>query len=189
MANLHDEKRNLVAYYQLPYTFKCVAKVDRDGGPLDDHTPIVPLVVSPIGTQLPPTAIPSSVLHTTTSIGGTMNTPSQPPAPEDHHTSIRHPISPSRYPQQRGTVESRLPSIGVSSRTDVPSPEADVQPLLQKLAPIEGPTRGGLNVVLIGTNFPSWPTILYARFGSAVAVTVSHSVSLQPSRSKSYSPG
>ena len=184
MANLHDEKGNLVAHYQLPYSFKCVAKADKDGGLLDDHNAIGPLVVSSVGDPLPLVAGPSSVVHTTTSVGGTINTPSQPPAPEGNHTSIRRPISPPRR-----TVDARPPSVGVGSRTDIQPPEADAQPLLQKLAPIEGPTRGGLNIVLIGTNFPSWPTILYARFGSAVAVTVSLSVSLQPSRSKIYSPG
>ena len=190
VANLHDERRNLVAYYQLPYSFKCVAKADRDGGLVDDHNSIVPLAVSPVGTPVPPAAGPSSVLHTTTGIGGTINTSSQPPTPEGHHTSIRRPISPPRYPPPRRTVDARHPFVGLGSRTrtDIQPPEADAQPLLQRLAPIEGPTRGGLNVVLIGTDFP-WPTILYVRFGSAVAVAVSLSVSLQPSRSEIYSPG
>jgi hypothetical protein len=112
-----------------------------------------------------------------------VNTPSQRPPAEGHHTSIRRPISPPQHPPQLGAVETLSPLIGVGSRTDVQQPGADARPLLQKIAPIEGPTRGGLNIVLIGTNFPPWPAIVYARFGSAVAATVSHSVLLQPSRS------
>lgn len=189
MANLHDEKRNLVANYQLSYTFKCVAKAEREGGLLDDRPSIVPLVVSPVGAPLPPMAGPSSVLHATTDIGGTVNTPSQPAGQEGHHTSISRPISPPRNPSQLETVEAQPHLVGVGSRTDVQRPEADVQPLLEKIAPVEGPTRGGLSIVLIGRNFPPWPTTVYARFGSVVAATVSHSVSLQPSRSKIYSPG
>lgn len=192
MANLHDEKGSLVAYHQIPYSFRCLAKPDKDGGLPDDRpsiVPIVPPVVSPVDTPVPPVAGPSSVLHTTTNIGGTVNTPSQRPAPEGHHASVRRPISPPRHPPHWETVEARAPSVGIGSRTDVQQPESNAPPLLLRVAPIEGPTRGGLNVVLIGTNFPPWPTILYARFGSAVAVTVSHSVSLGPSRSKICSPG
>ena len=189
MANLHDEKRNLVAYYQLSYTFKCVAKSERDGGLLEDRPSTVPLVVSPVGAPPPPVAGPSSVLHTIANIGGTVNTPSQPSGQEGHHTVISRPISPPQYPPQLEKVEAQAHLVGVGSRTDVQPPEADAQPLLEKIAPVEGPTGGGLNVVLVGRNFPPWPTTIYARFGSMVAATVSHSVSLQPSRSKIYSPG
>jgi hypothetical protein len=189
VANVHDEKGSLVAYHRLPYSFKCVAKPDKDGGLLDDRPSTVPPVVSPVDAPVPPAAGPSSALHTTTNIGGAVNTPSQRSAPDGHHTSIRRPISPPRQSPQRETVETWPPSVGIGSRKDVQQPEVDAQPLLQRVAPLEGPTRGGLNVVLIGTNFPPWPTMLYARFGSAVAVTVSHSVSLGPSRSKICSPG
>jgi len=116
-----------------------------------------------------------------------VDTPSQRSAPEGHHMSIRRSISPPRHPPQWETVEVRPPSGRIGSRTYIQQPEADARLLLLRVTPIEGPTRGGLNVVLIGTNF--WSTILYARFGSAVAVTVSHSVSLGPSRSKICSPG
>jgi len=170
----------LVAYHRLPYSFKCVAKPDKESGLLDDR---------PVDAPVPPLAGPSSVLHTTANTGGTVHTPSQRSAPEGHHMSIRRSISPPRHPPQWETVESRPPSGRIGSRTYVQQPEPDAQPLLLRVAPIEGPTRGGLNVVLIGTNFPSWPTILYARFGSAVAATVSHSVSLGPSHSKICSPG
>jgi hypothetical protein len=118
-----------------------------------------------------------------------VNTPSQHSAPDSHHISIRRPTSPPRQSPQRETVETLPPSVGIGSRKDVQQSEVDAQPLLLRVAPIEGPTRGGLNIVLIGTNFPPWPTILYARFGSVVAVTVSHSASLGPSRSKICSPG
>ena len=189
MANLHDEKGSLVAYHQIPYSFRCLAKPDKDGGLLDDRPSIVPPVVSPVDAPVPPVAGPSSVSHTTTNTGGTVNTPSQRPTSEGHHASVRRPISPPRHPPHWETVEARASSAGIGSRINVQPPEADAQPLLLRVAPIEGPTRGGLNVVLIGTNFPPWPTILYARFGSAVAVTVSHSVSLGPSCSEFSSPG
>ena len=81
---------------------------------------------------------------------------------------------------QYESLGAQPPLFGGGSRTDIQQQNAGDQPLLQKVAPIEGPTRGGLNIVLIGTNFPPWPNIVYARFGSAVAATVCLSILLQP---------
>jgi hypothetical protein len=181
VARLHDEQGNLVAYYQMPYSFKSVAKPDRDGG--DDYTSVPP-VISPVAATVPPAAGPSTVLRPTTSTRRTVNASSQRHAPVGHYrTNTRHPAPPLRHTLQWENVDVQPPLFGGSSRTDIQQQGANDQPLLQKVAPIEGPTRGGLNIVLIGTNFPPWPTIVYARFGSAVAATVSHSVLFQPSRS------
>ena len=194
MARLQDEQGNLVAYYQIPYSFKSVAKPDRDGGLQDDYPSIGPSVVSPVAVAMPPAAGPSTGLHPTTSVRRTADHSGQRPAPEGHHrTSVRRP-APPQHPSQRENVEAQYssvgaqrPVVGVSSRTGIQQPET---PLLQKVAPIEGPTRGGLNIVLIGMNLPPWPTTLYARFGTAVAATVSHSVQVQLSRSNTpHSPG
>ena len=126
--------------------------------------------------------------HPTTSTRRTVNASSHRSGPGGHHrASIRQPIPPLRPAFQRENVGPQPPLFGDSSRTDI---QQQVEPLLQKVAPIEGPTRGGLNIVLIGTNFPLWPTIVYARFGSAVAATVSHTVYYNhPALTPPYSPG
>jgi hypothetical protein len=173
VARLHDEQGNLIAYHQIPYSFKSVPKADKDGGLQDD----VPSVASPIA---PSAAGPSTLLNPTASIRRTVNPPSQRPAPVTYYRGNRHPVPPLQTPMQWENVEVQPPSVGGSSRTDIQQPNVVDQPLLQKVAPIEGSTRGGLNIVLIGTNFPPWPTVVYARFGSAVAATVCYSVLLQP---------
>ena len=179
MAKLHDEQNHLVAYYQIPYSFKSVAKPDRDGGQ-DDYSSIIPPVVSPMNVAMPNAAGPSTGLNPTTSVRRTANASSQRPAPEVyHHTSTRRPGPPPQNPSQWENVGAWPP---VGSLMGVQQPEAS-QPLLQRVAPIEGPTRGGLSIVLIGAGFPPWPTTIYARFGSAVAATVSHNVPPQLSRS------
>lgn len=43
---------------------------------------------------------------------------------------------------------------------------------LERLAPTEGPVLGGLTILLSGTNFPSPPECIYAKFGSLVTPTV-----------------
>ena len=107
-----------------------------------------------------------------------------------HATSNRHPVLPIQRPLQYEGVGIRPSLFGDISRTDIQQQNAVDQALLQRVAPIEGPTRGGLNIVLTGTNFPPWPTIVYARFGSAVAATVCHIVLLQPLViTPPYSPG
>ena len=178
MARLHDEQGNLVSYYQLPYSFRSTAKSDRDGALQDDSPAIIPPVASPVAAPVSSAAGPSTVLHPTMSTRRTANASSQRPGPGGHHrASIRQPIPPHRPAFQRENVEPQPPLFGDSSRTGT---QQQVGPLLQRVAPIEGPTRGGLNIVLIGTNFPPWPTIIYARFGSVVAATVSHNVFVQP---------
>jgi hypothetical protein len=176
VTKLHDEQGNLVAQYQLPYSFRSVAKPDKDGGLQDDFYPpiIHPQVVSPVATAPAPVAGPSTISRNTSGTRGTVNPPSQRPAPEGYyHTSARHA---AQHPPLWENVETQPPPVGLSSRIDVQQPEASDQPLLQKVAPIEGPTRGGVNIVLIGTNLPAWPTAVYARFGSAVAATVSQCI-------------
>ena len=144
----------------------------------------IPPVVSPVAATIPPAAGPSTTLHTTASLRRATNTSSQRPTLESHHrTSVRRPVPSPQLPPQWESTETQS-SFGFTSRTDIPQPEAGDSPLLQKVAPIEGPTRGGLSVILVGMNFPPWPTAVYARFGTAVAATVSHSVSLKLSRSK-----
>jgi len=137
----------------------------------DDYPPVPPIVSPVVAT--PSAAGPSTSVNPTASTRRPVNPPIQRPPPGGHYRqSNPRPIPPPAV---------QLPSVRGSARTDIQPPNADDQPLLQKVAPIEGPTRGGLNIVLIGTNFPPWPTIIYARFGSAVAATVRHSVLLQPS--------
>lgn len=193
MARLHDEQDNLVAYYQLPYSFKVVTKVNRDGG-LQDKRPstVHPLVLSPAVTTATLESGSSNVSYRTASPRSTVSAFSQLPALSggQHRTSIRHPVPQIQHPSQWEDVESHTPSFGVGSRKDIQQPEAGDQPLLRKVVPVEGPTRGGLSIVLTGTNLPPWPTVVYARFGSAGAVTVSHRVccnllALNPP----YSPG
>jgi hypothetical protein len=173
---LRDEQGNLVAYHQLPYIFKSVAKPDRDGGMQDDYLPsmVPPPVVSPGTTTVPPVAGPSITSRGTTSIRRAVNTANQRPSEAHHRSSVRRPVAALQQPSQWGNAGAQPPSVGVGSRTDIQQPQPGDQSLLQKIAPIEGPTRGGLNIILIGTNLPPWPTVVYARFGSAVAATVSH---------------
>jgi hypothetical protein len=180
VARLHDEQGNLVAYYQLPYSFKIVANGNRGRSRdlQDKRLSIVhPPVFSPAVTTM--TFESSDVSYRTASRGSSVSAFSQRPAPgSQHHTNIRHSEPPIRYPSQWEDIES-------GSRKGVQQTEAGDQPLLQKVVPIGGPTRGGLNIILTGTDLPPWPTIVYARFGSAAVVTVSHKVPLQPSHSKS----
>jgi len=184
VAKLHDEQGHLVAYYQIPYSFKSVAKPDRDGGLQDDYPSVVPPVVSPMNVAMPPAAGPSTGLNPTTSIRRIANASSQRPAQETYHrTSVRRPGPPPQHSSQWENVEAWPP---VGSRMGIQQPEASGQPLLQRIAPIEGSTRGGTSIVLIGDGFPAWPTTVYARFGSAVAATVSYSVPPQPSRSNIF---
>lgn len=171
MARLHDEKGNLVAYYQIPYSFRSVPKADRDG-PLPDDYPSVPPVVSPVLATMPTAAGPSTLLNPTASTRRTVNASGQRSAPVGYYRSNNRPPIQSLHASPWEGVEIQPPLVGGSSRMDIQQQNAVDQPLLQKVAPIEGPTRGGLNIVLIGTNFPPWPTIIYARFGSAVAATV-----------------
>ena len=171
MAKLHDEQNHLVAYYQIPYSFKSVAKPDRDGGQQEDYPSLAPPIVSPMAVAMPPAAGPGTGLNPTTSVRRPANTSSQRPAPEAHHrTSTRRPDPPHQHPSHWENVAAWPP---VSSYMGVQQPEASGQPLLQRVAPIEGPIRGGLSIVLIGNGFPPWPTTVYARFGSAVTATVS----------------
>jgi len=169
----------MVAYYQIPYSFKSVAQPDRDGGLQEHYTPNG--ILFPGAFAMPPATGPSTGFHPTTSVRRTANQSGQQPAPERHHrTNARGPAPPPQHPSQRKNFEAQYssvgaqrPVVGVSSRTGIQQPEAGGPPLLQKVSPIEGPTRGGLNIVLIGMNFPR-PTTLYAKFGTAVAATVSH---------------
>ena len=176
MARLHDEQGNLIAYHQIPYSFRSVPKADRDGILQDDYSS-APSVVSPVAT-IPSAPGPSTLVNPPTGTRRTVDASSQRPAPVGYPRapSTRHPVQPMQY--EGVGVQPSL--FGGGSRTDIQQQNAGDQPLLQKLAPIEGPTRGGLNIVLIGTNFPPWPNIVYARFGSAVAATVCLSILLQP---------
>lgn len=179
MARLNDEQGNLVAYYQLPYSFKSVAKgVLQDKYPPIVHSP----ALSPAATTLTFESGSSNASHRTDTFRSTVSSYSQPPAPPGgrDRTSIHYAVPPTLHPPQWEVVEGHPPSFGVGSRKDVQQPEASDQPLLQKVVPIEGPTQGGLKIVLIGTNFPPWPTIVYARFGSVVAPTVRRIVLLHP---------
>ncbi len=179
MARLHDAHGNLIAFHQIPYSFKSVPKPDRDGVLQDDYSSIPP-VVSPVAT-MPSAAGPSTLLNPTISTRRTGGTSSRRPAPVDYSRTIdsRHSV-PQIQP----------PLVGGSSRTATQQQNAVEQPLLQTVAPIEGPTRGGLNIVLVGMNFPPLPTVVYVRFGSAVAVTVCQSVLLHfPVLTPPYSPG
>ena len=175
MARLHDEHGNLVAYHQIPYSFKSVPKPDRDNVPQDEYTS-GPSAVRPVAT-MSSAAGSSALLNPTTSIRRTVEGLGQHPA---RATSNRHPFPPIQHPLQYEGVGVWPPLVGGGSQADIQQQNAVDQPLLQRVAPIEGPTRGGPNIVLTGTNFPPWPTIIYARFGSAVAATVCHSVLLQP---------
>jgi hypothetical protein len=146
----------------------------------DDYPSAVALVVSPVAATTPLVAGPSTALHTTASLRRVTTTSSQRPALAS--ASVRRPVPSPQLPPQWERAEAHS-STGFASRTEIPQPEAGDSPLLQKVSPIEGPTRGGLNVVLIGMNFPR-PVAVYARFGTAVAATVSHTVLLKPSRSE-----
>jgi hypothetical protein len=164
VARLHDEQGKLVAYYQLPYSFKSVANHARDGGLQDKY----------LSTVHPPVLGPAAATVTC----------------ESGSSSIHYPVPPMLRPSRWENVEGHPPSFGFGSRKNMQQLEAGDQPLLQKVAPIEGPTQGGLKIVLIGTNFPTWPTTVYARFGSTVAPTVSHSVLLHIlGITPPYSPG
>ena len=175
MARLHDEQGNLIAYHQIPYSFRSVPKADRDGILPDDYSSIPP-VASPVAT-MPSAPGPSTFSNPPTNTRRPVDAPSHRPAPIGGYprpTNTRHPVPPMQY----GGGEAQPSLFGGVSRTDIQQQGASDQILLQKVAPIEGPTRGGLNIVLIGTNFPPWPNIVYARFGSAVAATVCLSVLL-----------
>ena len=163
VARLHDEQGNLIAYYQIPYSFKSVLNPDR-GGVLQDDYPSVPSVVSPAATTATFESGSSNAPYHTACSRSTITSFSQLPTPlgGQDRTSIRYPTLPILHPSQFEAVD---------------------QPLLQRALPFEGPTQGGPKIVLIGMNFPPWPTIIYARFGSAIARTVSHGVLLELSRS------
>ena len=168
---------NLVAYYQIPYSFKTVAESYR-GRRLQDYSPSIVHVpvASPASTSVTSECGSSYGSHRAASPRSTLSASSQPSVPlGGHRTSIRFPVPPPPRPSQWKNAEVRYPSFGVGSRMGIQRPGAGDQPLLQRVAPIEGPTRGGLNIVLIGTDLP-WPTAVYARFGSAVAETVSQTI-------------
>jgi hypothetical protein len=188
VARLHDEQGNPVAYYQLPYSFKSVANANhlRDGGLQDKYLSIAhPPALSPAATTATFESGSSSASYRTASSRSTVSSYSQPPAPLEgqDRTSPHYPVSPILRP-------SHPPPFGVGSRKNRQQLEASDQALLQKVVPIEGPTQGGVKIVLIGTNFPTGPTIIYARFGSTVAPTVSHSMLLHlVCITLPYSPG
>ena len=187
MARLHDEQGNLVAYYQIPYSFKSVARPDRVRGLQDDYPSIVhPPVVSPAATTATFASGSSNGSYRTASLRSTVSAFSQRSAPPrgHNHTSIRHPVPSLQHPPQWDDLEAQSSSFGVGSQTDIQQPRASDGPLLQRIAPVEGPTRGGLNIVLVGTDLPPSPTAVFARFGSTIAETVSHRVSLPLSLSK-----
>ena len=184
VAKLHDEQGNLVAYYKIPYCFKSVARPDRVRGFQDDYPSIVhPPVVSPAATTVTFQSGSSNGSLRTASLRSTVSAFSQRTAPLEG-PSIRHLVPPLQHPLHRENVEARSSSFGADSRTDIQQPRASDELLLQRVTPIEGPTRGGLNIVLIGTDFPRWQTVVYVRFGSAVAATVSYRLSLSLSWSK-----
>ena len=182
MARLHDEQGNLIAYHQIPYSFRSVPKADRDGILQDDY-PSVPSIASPAATIATFESGSSSASYYTASSRSSTSSFSQltaPPGGQDR-TSIRYPAPPILLPRE--AVECRPTSFGIGPRKDIQRPEGVDQPILQRAVPSEGPTQGGPKIVLIGTNFPPWPAVIYARFGSAIARTVSHTVLLQLSRS------
>ena len=183
MAKLHDEQGNLIAYHQIPYSFKSVPNPDR-GGALQDDYPSVPSVVSPAPTTTTIESGSSSASHRTASSRSTITSFIQLPTPLScqDRTNIRYPAPPIRHPSQCEAVDCHPTSFGVGPRKDIQRPEAVDQPLLQRALPFEGPTQGGPKIVLIGMNFPPWP-IIFARFGSAIARTVSYSLLLQLSGS------
>ena len=131
---------------------------------------------------MPSVAGPSNLLSPATGTRRTVEGPGQRPALVDHSRSSSHrqQLPPTQHPLQYESGGVQPPLIGGSSQADIQQQNAIDQPLLQKVAPIEGPTRGGLNIVLVGMNFPPRPTVVYARFGTAITVTVCQSVLLQP---------
>ena len=186
MAKLHDEQGSLVAYYQIPYSFKSVAESCRGRGPQDYNPSMVhPPLASPTATTVTFESESSYGSSRRASSRSTVSASSQRSVPVGgpHRTSTRHPLPPLQHSSQWKNVGAQSPSFG-GPRMGIRQPGAGDRPLLQRVVPIEGPTRGGLNIVLIGTDLPPWQTAVYARFGSAVAETVSHRLSPQPSQSK-----
>ena len=193
MATLCDEEGNLVAFYQLPYSFNCTAFRHTVGDPQDKCTSIVHTpVLSPATTGVTFESGSSSASYCTSSSRSTTSSFSlltTPPGDQDR-TSIRYPAPPILHPSRCEAIDCRPTSFGVGPRKDIQQPEAVGQPLLQRVVPSEGPTHGGPKIVLIGTNFPPWPTIVYAKFGSAATVTVRGGVLSQfLALTLLYSPG
>ena len=182
MATLHDEQGNLVAYHHIPYSFKSITESYKGRGQ-QDYNPSIVLApfASPAATTVASESESSYGSYRTPSPRSTVSASSQ--LGGHHRTSVRFP---SQHLSQRKNVQVQ----GIGSRVGIQQLGASNQPLLQRVAPIEGPTRGGLSIVLIGTDLPPCTNAVYARFGSAVAETVSPRLSPQLSQlNASYSPG
>jgi len=86
-------------------------------------------------------------------------------------------VFPVPNPPPAPVSETRSPVLPINLHPVFVNQHSQLNPnfsasILQRLAPAEGPVSGGLNILLSGTNFPTHPYQLYARFGTVVVPTV-----------------
>ena len=167
--------------YRLPYTFNVVAKRTRDQspprrntrrkfthhsglvGPIDPIGPATSCSVGP-STQDQLSSGSSGGLGNVSSTSQT-NNPTVPPA----SASAQDLASPAPQAESSRPVGIPLPSASIEDPMD------GQNAVIEGTNPGRGPTTGGIEIWIYGSNLPNGSTPLYARFGEHVTRVVSAS--------------
>ena len=168
--------------FRLPYTFNIVAKRTRDQFELEDggNLPAPPRRnirrKSARDNGFARTATSCSVRpstqdeRTSGSSGGLDNVGSifsQTNNPNFLPTGVQDRASPAAHAESSRSTRIPLPSAIVEETTD----RRDT--VIEGTNPGRGPTTGGIDILIYGSNLPDGSRPLYARFGDNVARVVS----------------
>ena len=174
--NKHTDQVIPFIQYELPYSFDVVTKLpprprnEGEGGDdvddVDSHPHRAPIMVADRASRVGPTA-PQSVGPS--SQGQLSSGDSRRPTDSTSSHSNERLMDPTDNP--------RLPSpreVAIRPRQPVTEEETTLgtDPILQEANPSRGPTTGGLQIWIEGSDFPADLTPLYARFGDNFARVV-----------------
>jgi len=174
-----EQQGSSVVRFRLPYTFNIVAKRNRDQLELEDRDSLpapprrkicrrVPHNNSFVRTATPCTVRPSELstrpsgsLHDVGVIPSQTNNPTLPP------TSAQGRVSPTPHAGPSRPLHAPVPSATFEGTMDGQGA------VIEGTNPGRGPTTGGLEIWIYGSNLPNSPRPVYARFGDNVTRVVS----------------
>ena len=177
-----DQQDSSTVRFRLPYTFNIVAKRTRDqfelenGGNLPDPPRRNTRRRAPRDNGFVRTATSCSVRPSTQdqrssgSSGGLDNFESifsQTNNPDLLPTGVQDRVSPAALAESSRASRTLLPSATVEETMD------GIDAVIEGTNPGRGPTTGGLDIWIYGTNLPDGSRPLYARFGDNVTRVVS----------------
>ena len=179
-----DQERQAspIVRFRLPYTFNIVAKRTRDQLELEDGDNLpaaprrntrrkVPHDNSSVGTATSCSAGASTQGHLSSGSSGSLDNtgsvPSQTINTALPPTSIQDRASPVPHAESSRSIRVSAPSATVEGSID------GQDAVIEGTNPGRGPTTGGLEIWIYGSNLPDGSRPLYARFGENVTRVVS----------------